>query len=86
MNETQYPVSEKLNDIQRERAAITEFIGWLDSEQGILMAVLDELDGQMYPMNGRLDGLIMQFYGINPVELENERRAMLAALGGENDD
>lgn len=82
---TDYPQSEKLSIIQDRREAIAQFVDWAFEEHDMELA-LREGDDRLYPISGRLDDLILEFFGVDLAELEKERRAMLADLRGENDE
>lgn len=71
-----YPQSEKLASIQDERVAIIEFLEWLEDDKSADIYIPGPIRTQ--------DSLIMEFFGIDEKELENERRAMLASPRGES--
>lgn len=78
MTESQYPQSEKLAKVHDDRLAIAEFLDWCTSE-GIVLAKPSPNGYAYNAITGTHDGLIMQHLEINENELEQERRAMLAA-------
>jgi len=64
--------------------AISEFLEWLDT-QGIVLARPDMVTKALprcwhLPITERHESLLERFFGIDPVALENERRAMLADM------
>jgi hypothetical protein len=78
---TDYPVSEKLAEIRDGRVAINEFVEWLGG-QGIALCSVPEGQAHFQPIARQTDALVMEMYEIDEKELERERRAMIAGLGG----
>jgi hypothetical protein len=78
-----YPQSEKLAAARDARLAIAEFIEWLEHDQGIVLATTPEHGNYYVAVFEPADTIIMRFLDIDEKALEQERRAMLEALGGE---
>jgi hypothetical protein len=78
-----YLQHERLAAVNSESLAISEFLEWLEAE-GISLSRPDPKvtrDGCWHlPITERHDSLLARFFGIDPVALENERRAMLADM------
>lgn len=79
----QYPQSEKLAAAHDERSAIAEFLEWLESDQGIILAEYEEESGHYQAVLENFDRIIMRYLDIDERALEQERRAMLDAARGE---
>lgn len=82
MSESPYPQSEKLAEAHEDRIAIAEFLEWCTT-QGIVLAKPTPSGHAYAAIHGTHDGLIMQYLEVDETALEQERRAMLASLGGE---
>lgn len=78
MSDSRYPQSEKLAEAHEDRIAITEFLEWCTT-QGIVLAKPSPHGYTYEAIHGTHDSLIMQYLEVNETELEQERRAMLAA-------
>ena len=72
----EYPNCEILRSRGPSRRAIHSFLEWLQDEKRVNLGMYDE-DGRMWPLQGSVDNLLMEYFGIDTTELENERRAML---------
>lgn len=83
---TSYPQSEKLSNNVDARDAIIEFVEWLNGTKRMSIGEFAKFDGfrdEMFtPVSVTTDSLVMEFLGVDPVALEQERRAMLEALRG----
>lgn len=84
MSNSEYPQSEKLADAHEDRIAITEFLEWLDQDQGIILAEYDQKRERYGAVLETANTIIMRYLGIDEAALEQERRAMLAAAREEN--
>lgn len=79
-----YPESEKLTAASEEREAIIDFLAWMEAE-GLHVCQVGEhgwSQPRWMPAVESFDALALRFLGVDPVRLEAERRAMLAAIGG----
>lgn len=77
-----YPEHEKMSKIQDESQAQGEFLEWLQSKGFVLMYWDDENDTWQYdyrPIRARL----AEYHEIDLDKLEQEKRAMLAEVRGE---
>lgn len=76
------PTCDKLASLSKEKDAIMEFLDWARSERGLALAKHEE--DEFYPSSfqGSLEKLVHEFLDIDHRELERERRALLASLGG----
>lgn len=83
MSDSKYPQSEKLAEAHEDRIAISEFIEWLGQDQGIVLAEINQELGRYEAVLETTDTIIMRYLDIDEAALEQERRAMLASLGGE---
>ena len=70
-----YPQHNLLREYQPKTQVIHEFVEWLNSEKRIELA---EPGGRrLYPTTQNLTALVAEFFEIDLVELENEKRAMI---------
>jgi hypothetical protein len=89
MADDQYPEHAKLMAVRDRSQAVGEFLDWLQHEQGYSICEwserVEEDDEHEYRPAGwvnlhrPIDSWLAQFYQINPVRLEEEKRAMLDA-------
>lgn len=70
------PQCDRLSEVSEEMDTIRQFVDWL-AEQGIHLAETSVVSGCSYPVLVTVDYLLNQYYGIDPVALEQERRALL---------
>lgn len=77
MSETKYPECEKLAALRNERSTICDFLEWL-GERGMFLCRYENDSQLPWPISASADELAMKYLGIDPVKLEQERRAMLA--------
>ena len=92
MSEATYPEHEKLGAIKDKSQAIGEFLDWLRSEKDVVLCcrqestivqVEDGWEGDpagYYPAKLTTERLLTEYFGIDQVRLEQEKRAMLAKL------
>lgn len=73
---TETPQCDRLSEVSEEMDTIRQFIDWL-IEQGIHLGQTSLRSGRMYPTSASIDVLLKQYYGIDDVALEQERRALL---------
>jgi hypothetical protein len=82
-----YPECDKLHRVSGDVSTLHEFLEWLASN-GLQVCRLEEtgqFDGNgpvehYFPIREQREALVQRFFEIDPVKLEQERRAMLAAL------
>lgn len=74
---SQYPEHKKLAAIRDQSQAIGEFIDTFLEEKGIVLAWRNSSEERLMP---RLVDLLAEYFGIDPVKLETEKRAMLDEL------
>jgi hypothetical protein len=76
------PQCDRLHALRSERDTVMEFLDWLQ-EQGIQLGRYDHNyydGGLMVAVNRTHEQVVMDFLEIDPVALENERRALLESL------
>ena len=71
-----YPEHAKLANVQPQSQAIGEFLEWLTSETGHVIAKYGD-DERLRPSYESINGLLAQFFQIDLTVLETEKRAML---------
>lgn len=74
-----FPEHEKLEKVADKSQAIGEFLEDLGS-RGILLAFWVDDEDRLAPVHTRKDVLLAQFFDIDLVKLEAEKRAMLESL------
>ena len=75
-----YTVLEKLKENQTTRDDIMNFLDWL-AKGGIELATWDKYGRYLDPIpNAKWEELIFGFLGIDPKEVEKERRQILANI------
>lgn len=84
MDDKKYPNCELLKEHGEDRRAVNEFVAWLNSK-GLFVAMCDEFDRGM-PAGKSSDSLFMEYIGVNEVQLENERREILAIARSRHQD
>jgi hypothetical protein len=80
------PEHEKLAKIQRESQVCGEFMDWLFSEKGIVLAKYDDETRRLWPSGAVVVDLLAEFFGIDQAKIEDEKRALLAAIRRETSD
>lgn len=70
------PQADRLSEVSEEMDTIRQFVDWL-GERHIGLAITDPDAGRMR-RSPFLTDLLNLYYGIDPVALEQERRALLA--------
>jgi hypothetical protein len=81
---SKYPENAKLGRVAGKTQAIGEFVDWLEAEKGIHLAVWAS-DTRMVPAGASIQNLLAEWAGIDQNKLEDERRAMLAAVRAANE-
>jgi hypothetical protein len=81
----QYPEHEKLKAVQKESQAIGEFLEWLCGEKAVELAVWREGeergdDELLRPINMNKEKILANYFKIDLVKLEFEKRKMLEEL------
>jgi len=71
---------EKLRSVQERSQAIGDFLGWL-GEQGIFLCRSQERG--FYPIPETTEQLLAKYFNIDLNKVEQEKRAILERLGGE---
>lgn len=81
MKEAEYPQCEKWGEVCDQASEIVAFVEWMSSEHGAHFAVRSEQNPYFdVAINPPLQDLVMRFYGVDPVEIERERRAIITAI------
>lgn len=78
-----YPEAEKLAGVRDEMASASDFIEWCNNH-GIWLCRNDG-GPVMFTITESLSALILRWQEIDPIKLENERRAMIAANANLNE-
>lgn len=74
-----YQQHEKLNTVKDQSQAIGDFLEWLHSEKGIILASYGNSDSNLLTPDGTAkERLIAEYFEIDLDALESEKRAMLA--------
>lgn len=69
---------ERLDDIFTEYETLQGFSEWLHEKNIYICA---DVAGNLLPVTGhRLENLLHEYFGIDPVQLENERRELIVSL------
>lgn len=76
----EYPEHEKMKAIQPETQTIGNFLGWLTEDKEVILA--------MYPRKGvglcetfyPKDKLLEEYFDIDPIKVETEKRLMLEEM------
>lgn len=71
-----YPEHEKLSKVRDHSQAIGEFLDWA-SEKGWSLAEWDEDDLHLWPVRKSVQEILAEYFKIDLVKLEDEKRAML---------
>lgn len=80
------PQADRLSEVSEEMDTIRQFLDHLVSQR-IHLAQASSESGRLYPISTstRIDDLLYEYYGIDPVALEQERRALLEQARKHND-
>lgn len=85
MKNAKYPEHEKLAKVQEQSQAIGEFLEWLGEQRIMLAKYIDhdvglkkpEKISRLTPLTNATEALLAQYFKINTVKLEKEKRQML---------
>lgn len=80
---SKYPECEKIADARDKSQAIGEFLSWLGEEKEIELAEWHKPgtdNERLFPVNINKEELLAEFFGIDLVRAEEERRQMIKAL------
>jgi len=80
-----YPVHEKLKEVQPISQAIHEFIFWLDETKQIELAAREFGRTRLLPTTEKLTDLVAQYLGIDRRKLEDEKVQMLEEMRKANE-
>jgi hypothetical protein len=95
--ETKYPEHEKLRAVQERSQSCGEFLEWLQSEKGIVLAEYvtptwkelgysakprKPIEQRLVPCTINVTKLLAKFFGIDAAKLDAEKDAMLDVLRG----
>jgi hypothetical protein len=81
VDENVYPQLAKLEERSPDIAVVRDFFEWLD-EQGLDLCRVERGPGhdRYLPVFETRDATLYRFAGIDPIAIENERRALLASM------
>lgn len=79
-----YPEHERQSLVAGKSQAIGEFLDWLN-EQGYAVAEYDQM-GNWHPLHRSIESWLAQYFDIDPVKIDREKRAMLDAMRALHDD
>lgn len=74
-----YPECERVRAVSDQSQGIGEFLEWCQ-EEGYVLASFDEATGTCWPIRKRIEQLLADYFEIDLVKVEAERRAMLAEI------
>lgn len=82
---SQYPEHEKLQALDGQNQCLGEFLEWL-SNQGYVICVCrtQRIDDVYMPAYKPISRWLAEYFGIDEVKLENEKRAMIDELRRRN--
>jgi len=79
MPNIKYPLNKKLNRVCDLTHAIARFLDWAKKEKGLHLCEPYKPQYAWYvPSHGCKEKLLLEFFGIDLAELENEKRQMKA--------
>lgn len=79
MPNIKYPINKRLNRISDLTHAITQFLNWAEKEKGLSLCESYKPQYAWYvPSHDCKEKLLLEFFGIDLHELENEKRQMQA--------
>lgn len=70
------PQADRLAEVSEEMDTIRQFVDWL-AEQGIHLGQVSPSSGRLYSTSATVEVLLYQYYGVDSVKLEQERRMLL---------
>jgi len=74
----QFPEHDKLGKVRDRSQATGAFLEWMREEKGWVIAKL--FDDEYLPIHLTTERILGEYFGIDPVRLEAEKRAMLALI------
>ena len=75
-----YPELEKMKAVNNESQSIGQFLEWLD-ERGLAVCKITEHHNPVYmPTTQGIEGLLAEYFSIDLVKVENEKRKILEGL------
>lgn len=81
------PQHERLSAVVDESRAIGEFLDWVTETHGAYLAVMQKGYGsgheEWLPLRISTEQLLAEFFGVDLIALEQEKRAMLQSLSPE---
>ena len=86
-----YPEHTRLHAVVDKSQAIGEFIEWLSgqgyviAERGTSAADDDRSEHRLYSLNRTPQSYLAQYFDIDPVKIEREKRAMLDLIRANNE-
>lgn len=75
-----FPEHEKLSAVQDKSQAIGEFLEWLTGERGYEIAEYTDSSDWPLPVRYNTQSLLAEFFGIDLVKLDDEKRCMIDAI------
>lgn len=92
MKSVPMPECDKMLAVKDKSQAIGEFLEWLQGEQEVTLAAYGterNTRNRLFPIQTTTEAMLADFFGINLAKVEQERRALLAAInapdeGGES--
>jgi len=77
------PNLEKIKKVQKASQAIGEFLDWLSTKE-IELAKYDDKRYRLHPIHTGTERLLMEYYKIDPQEVEKERQSLLDQIRADN--
>jgi len=74
------PECDKLVKVSKESQSIGAFLDWLLGEKGFVICESYETDNDYVPISPGIEGLLSEYFKIDPVKVEIERRKILDSL------
>lgn len=81
-----YPEHDKLSAVVDKSQAIGEFLEWLSTDQGMVIAEFDEVYDHYTPVHRSHSDWLARYFQIDQVQIEREKRAMLDGMRALHDD
>jgi hypothetical protein len=77
MPNDEYPLNDKFNRVHELTHAIASFLDWTEKQKGMRLCEPYKPQYAWYvPSHGSREKLLLEFFGIDLAELENEKRKM----------
>lgn len=83
---TQYPECEKLASVKEKSQELGEFLEWLKRKYELCTWEQEDGDDVLCPARVTTESILAEYFGIDMTKVEEEHRAMLASLQGEEDE